>query len=295
MGTLGEKISQWIASEVGKLVMDIFTTITALVANITQFISESSNMSLSAFSGEMFGFASTITQSVILPIAGVVLSYVAITNLIQIINDKNTFYDNEVQSLFKWLVRTAIAIILVSNSFAITNAFFEVGVQIVDNAGTVTSSNYDQDALMEIVENSVDEHVEEGNWGTLALQGAGGFLALIMTYIASAIVPVIVYVRFFKMYLYLAIGSVPMSTLTQGRVSSIGENYVRNILALAFQALMMLLVVVMYSLFLTNTLSATLSKGNIMALVGMFITASFLLIILLFQTEAISKSIFNAS
>ena len=168
-------------------------------------------------------------------------------------------------------------------------------MQIVDNAGTVTSSNYDQDALMEIVENSVDEHVEEGNWGTLALQGAGGFLALIMTYIASAIVPVIVYVRFFKMYLYLAIGSVPMSTLTQGRVSSIGENYVRNILALAFQALMMLLVVVMYSLFLTNTLSATLSKGNIMALVGMFITASFLLIILLFQTEAISKSIFNAS
>lgn len=261
--------------------------------NLTGTISDTAAMTPDTFSGEMLFYAQSINDSVIVPIAGIILTFVAVQSLVSVVNEKNTFTDYEIQSLGKWIFMTTIAIVLITHSMDIIMGLFELGKHVTQQAMGIVGSaggTDDPSAYVDAVSELMNQHVADREIGLLGISGLMMFVVVLSTWAAMIIVPVVVYVRFFYIYMTIAVAAIPMSTLTSHRFSGMGENYLKTIMALAFQALFMLLVIGLFELFIQRALTGE----NIQTVLIALGTGAALLIILMLRTESISKSIFSA-
>ena len=236
----------------------------------------------------IFSMIQTLSENVIVPIAGLIITFVLCYELITMVTQKNNFHEFETYNIFLWIFKAYVAIYLVTNTFNITMAVFDVGQHVVNNAAGVISGNTAVDAT-EAISRIVDA-LEDMELGDLFLLSMETMLISVTMHILSIIITVILFGRMIEIYLYTSIAPIPFATMTNKEWGNIGNNYLKGLFALAFQGFFMMVCVGIYAVLVNAmTISSDLHAA-------MFSVAAYTVILAfsLFKTGSLSKSIFNA-
>ena len=239
------------------------------------------------FSPEIFAMVRNISESVIIPIAGLILTFIACYELIQLIIDHNNLANFETWIFFKWVFKTFVAVMLITNTFNITMAVFDVAQHVVNASGGIIAGNTAIDASgLEALEETL-QGMDLGPLIGLLLQS---FVVLITMSALAFIFFVIVYGRMIEIYLVTSIAPIPMATMVSREWGQTGQNYLRTLFALGFQAFMMILCVAIYAVLVQNIAVTADVSVAIFTCLGYTV----LLCFALFKTSSLSRSVFGA-
>lgn len=236
----------------------------------------------------VFNLIQNLSQTVIVPIAGLIITFVLCYELITMVTQKNNFHEFETYNIFLWIFKAYVAIYLVTNTFNITMAVFDVGQRIVNGAAGVISGSTAVDASAAIA--TLTESLEEMEIGELFLLAMETLLISLTMSILSVIITVIMYGRMIEIYLYTSVAPIPFATMTNKEWGNIGNNYLKGLFALAFQGFFMLVCVGIYSVLVNAMTISTNLHGTMFSVAAYTVVLAFSL----FKTGSLSKSIFNA-
>lgn len=236
----------------------------------------------------VFNLIQNLSQTVIVPIAGLIITFVLCYELITMVTQKNNFHEFETYNIFLWIFKAYVAIYLVTNTFNITMAVFDVGQHIVNGAAGVISGSTAVDASAAIA--TLTESLEDMEIGELFLLAMETILISLTMSILSVIITVIMYGRMIEIYLYTSVAPIPFATMTNKEWGNIGNNYLKGLFALAFQGFFMLVCVGIYSVLVNAMTISTNLHGAMFSVAAYTVVLAFSL----FKTGSLSKSIFNA-
>ena len=236
----------------------------------------------------VFNLIQNLSQTVIVPIAGLIITFVLCYELITMVTQKNNFHEFETYNIFLWIFKAYVAIYLVTNTFNITMAVFDVGQHIVNGAAGVISGSTAVDASDAIA--TLTESLEDMEIGELFLLAMETLLISLTMSILSVIITVIMYGRMIEIYLYTSVAPIPFATMTNKEWVNIGNNYLKGLFALAFQGFFMLVCVGIYSVLVNAMTISTNLHGAMFSVAAYTVVLAFSL----FKTGSLSKSIFNA-
>lgn len=230
-----------------------------------------------------------ISQSVILPIAGVILAFVATLELIHLIMDKNNMHDIDTWIFFKWVLKTAAAVLIVTNTWTIVMGIFEVSQNVINSASGILIGGTDLniDSAMANLEPTLDNMNLAEVFGLFA---SCGFLRT-LSMILPTLIMIIAYARMIEIYLVTSLAPIPMATMTHQEWGQIGKNYLRSILALAFQGFLLMVCIAIYAVLVSNIAV----EDDIIHAAWTCMGYLILLCFTMFKTGSLSKSIFHAS
>ena len=239
------------------------------------------------FSPGVYSMIRNISESVIIPIAGLILTFIACYELIQLIIDHNNLANFETWIFFKWIFKTFVAVTLITNTFNIVMAVFDVAQNVVNASSGIISAGTAVDA-------STLEAMEETLMGMDIGPLLGLFLQSIIVqitmYVLSIVIFIIVYGRMVEIYLLTSLAPIPFATFGNREQSQIGQNYLRSLLALGFQGFLIMICVGIYAV-LIQSISFS---DNIISSIWGAMGYTVLLVFTLFKTGAIARSVFNA-
>ena len=236
----------------------------------------------------VFNLIQNLSQTVIVPIAGLIITFVLCYELITMVTQKNNFHEFETYNIFLWIFKAYVAIYLVTNTFNITMAVFDVGQHIVNGAAGVISGSTAVDASAAIA--TLTESLEDMEIGELFLLAMETLLISLTMSILSVIITVIMYGRMIEIYLYTSVAPIPFATMTNKEWGNIGNNYLKGLFALAFQGFFMLVCVGIYSVLVNAMTISTNLHGAMFSVAAYTVVLAFSL----FKTGSLSKSIFTA-
>ncbi len=287
MGILTEWITEWLK---GLLIEGIMGNLTGLFDTVNTRVGEIAvqvGTTPAAWNAGVFSLIRQISETVILPIAGLILTFVATYELIQMLIDRNNLHDIDTWLFFKWIFKTAAAILILSNTFNIVNAVFDVSQSvIVRSAGVIQGSTDITPDMLATLEATL-ETMELGSLLGLFMQTM--LIGLTMKAL-SIIIFVLVYGRMLEIYMLTSLAPIPVATLSNREVGQMGQNYLKSLFAVGFQGLLILLCVGIYGVLVQGISTSGDPIGAIWGCVGYTV----LLCFMLFKTGSISKSIFGA-
>jgi len=260
MNTIIERITEAIKDILIGLIKscldNMFTSVNEQVGTIAGQVGQTPQ----GWNAGIFNLIQNISQTVIVPIAGLIITFVLCYELITMVTQKNNFHEFETYNIFLWIFKAYVAIYLVTNTFNITMAVFDVGQHVVNNAAGVISGNTAVDAS-EAITRIVDA-LEDMELGDLFLLSMETLLISITMRILSIIITVILYGRMIEIYLYTSIAPIPFATMTNKEWGNIGNNYLKGLFALAFQGFFMMVCVGIYAVLVNAmTISSDLHNG----------------------------------
>lgn len=240
------------------------------------------------WNSNIFTMIQNLSNTVIVPIAGLIITFVLCYELITMITEKNNMHDLDTWMFFRYFVKMWIAVYLVSNTWTITMAVFDVGQNLVNQAaGVITGTTaINVDAAIA----NLDTTLAAMNVGELILVAFETLLVSLCMQIMSVLIMLILYGRMIEIYLYTSLAPIPFATLTNREWGQIGTNYLRSLFALAFQAFLMMVCVAIYAALLAGLQTITELHAALWGVMGYTVILCFSL----FKTGALSKSIFNA-
>lgn len=240
------------------------------------------------WNGNIFSMIQSLSDSVIVPIAGIIITLVLCYELITMLTEKNNMHDIDTFMFFKYFVKAWVAIYLVTNTFTITMAVFDVGQHVVNGAAGVITGNTAIDITTAIADIATTlETMEIGELVVLALE------TLIVSFcmkIMAVIITVIMYGRMIEIYLYTSVAPIPFATMTNREWGQIGTNYFRGLFALAFQGFLMMVCVAIYAALVAGITMTDNLSSSLFGIMAYTVVLCFSL----FKTGSLSKSIFNA-
>ena len=240
------------------------------------------------WNSNIFTMIQNLSNTVIVPIAGLIITFVLCYELITMITEKNNMHDLDTWMFFRYFVKMWIAVYLVSNTWTITMAVFDVGQTLVNQAaGVITGTTaINVDAAIA----NLDMTLAAMNTGELILVAFETLLVSLCMQIMSVLIMLILYGRMIEIYLYTSLAPIPFATLTNREWGQIGTNYLRSLFALAFQAFLMMVCVAIYAALIVGLQTTTELHAALLGVLGYTVILCFSL----FKTGALSKSIFNA-
>ena len=287
MGILTEWITEWLK---GLLIEGIMGNLTGLVDTVNTRVGEIAvqvGTTPAAWNAGVFSLIRQISETVILPIAGLILTFVATYELIQMLIDRNNLHDIDTWLFFKWIFKTAAAILILSNTFNIVNAVFDVSQSVIARSAGVIQGSTDITPDMLATLEATLETMELGSLLGLFMQTM--LIGLTMKAL-SIIIFVLVYGRMLEIYMLTSLAPNPVATLSNREVGQMGQNYLKSLFAVGFQGLLILLCVGIYGVLVQGISTSGDPIGAIWGCVGYTV----LLCFMLFKTGSISKSIFGA-
>ena len=241
----------------------------------------------STFSPAIFTMIRTLSENIIMPIAGIILTFIACYELIQLVISHNNLANFETWIFFKWIFKTFIAVLLISNTMNITMAVFDVTGHVVANAGGLIQESTDVDVYTYEAIQDVLNASETGELFAIFLQS---FIVQFIIYVLSALIFVIVYARMIEIYLMVSLAPIPFATFGNKEQSMIGQNYLRSLFALGFQGFLIMVCVAIYAVLIHNIAVDTDIIGSLWGVMGYTILLAFTL----FKTGSVAKSILHA-
>ena len=287
MGILTEWITEWLK---GLLIEGIMGNLTGLFDTVNTRVGEIAvqvGTTPAAWNAGVFSLIRQISETVILPIAGLILTFVATYELIQMLIDRNNLHDIDTWLFFKWIFKTAAAILILSNTFNIVNAVFDVSQSVIARSAGVIQGSTDITPDMLATLEATLETMELGS--LLGLFKQMMLIGLTMKAL-SIIIFVLVYGRMLEIYMLTSLAPIPVATLSNREVGQMGQNYLKSLFAVGFQGLLILLCVGIYGVLVQGISTSGDPIGAIWGCVGYTV----LLCFILFKTGSISKSIFGA-
>ena len=286
MNSLFDKITDWLKE---MLVGGIMDNLSGLFDSVNDQIGEiAGNVGASpaSFSPEVFSLIRNISESVIIPIAGLILTFIACYELIQLIIEHNNLANFETWIFFKWIFKTFVAVMLITNTFNITMAVFDVSQHVVTSAAGIISGSTAVDASA--LEN-LEETLMDMDLGPLLGLWLQSIIVQITMSALSILIFVIVYGRMIEIYLMVSLAPIPFSTFGSREQSQIGQNYLRSLLALGFQGFLILICVGIYAVMVQGIAFTDDVIGSIWGVMGYTV----LLCFTLFKTGTLAKGVFN--
>ena len=287
METVLKAISDWIKSLLTAAIMSnlngLFDDVNTQVGSIAQQVGTKP----SSFEPRVFAMIEALSRNVVLPIAGVILTFIACYELIEMITQHNNMAQFEPALLMKWIFKTAISVWMISNTFDIIMAVFDVTQQVVANSSGIISGNTRvNDIGLSMLQSSMMQ-MDVGPLFGLFLQSF--FIGITMR-ILSIVIFVIVYGRMIEIYCMVSLAPIPMATFGNHEQSNVGQNYLRSLFALGFQGFLILICVAIYAVLLQNVAISGDAINSIWSIVGYTV----LLCFTLFKTGSVARSILGA-
>ena len=287
METVLKAISDWIKSLLTAAIMSnlsgLFDDVNTQVGGIAQQVGTKP----SSFEPRVFAMIEALSRNVVLPIAGVILTFIACYELIQMITEHNNMAQFEPALILKWIFKTAISVWMISNTFDIIMAVFDVTQQVVANSSGIISGNTRvNDIGLSMLQSSMMQ-MDVGPLFGLFLQSF--FIGITMR-ILSIVIFVIVYGRMIEIYMMVSLAPVPMATWGNHEQSHVGQNYLKPLFALGFQGFLILICVAIYAVLLQNVAISGDAINSIWSIVGYTV----LLCFSLFKTSSVAKTLLGA-
>ena len=242
-----------------------------------------------SWNSAIFSMIKTLSETVIIPIAGMIITAILCYELIQMVTDKNNLNDSGTYVFFKFTFKSGIAVYLLSNTFDITMAIFDVGRHVVSSAVSVINDQANI-STTEMVAMAQEQMADMG-LGELCGLVAISFLLRFAMLAVSVLIMVMLVQRMIQIYIYCSIAPIPFATITNRDWGTTGTNYVKGLLGLAFQGFFMMICVGIYAA-LVNSISFSDSLIMELLKVAAYAVA---LTMAMFKTDSIAKSIFNGS
>ena len=282
-----EQITDWLKEMLVGAIMGNLSGMFESVNNQVGEIATSVGMTPANFSPGVFVMIRNISESVIIPIAGLILTFIACYELIQMIIDHNNLANFETWTFFKWVFKTFVAVMLITNTFNITMAVFDVAQHVVNSsAGIISADTAIDAAALEAMEETLNA-MELGELLGLLLQS---FILQVTMYALSIVIFIIVYGRMIEIYLMVSLAPIPFSTFANREQSQIGQNYLRSLFALGFQGFLIIICVGIYAVLIQSVAFSDDIIASIWGVMGYTV----LLCFTLFKTGTLAKSVFNA-
>lgn len=286
MNSLFDKITDWLKEMLVGGIMDNLSGLFDSVNDQVGEIAGNVGASPASFSPEVFSLIRNISESVIIPIAGLILTFIACYELIQLIIEHNNLANFETWIFFKWIFKTFVAVMLITNTFNITMAVFDVSQHVVTSAAGIISGSTAVDASA--LEN-LEETLMDMDLGPLLGLWLQSIIVQITMSALSILIFVIVYGRMIEIYLMVSLAPIPFSTFGSREQGQIGQNYLRSLLALGFQGFLILICVGIYAVMVQGIAFTDDVIGSIWGVMGYTV----LLCFTLFKTGTLAKGVFN--
>ena len=288
MGGILDKISDAIKEFLMGLIESNLTNMFTDVNDKVGTIATEVGKTPSSWNGSIYTMVKGLSDNVIVPIAGIIITCVLCYELISMVTEKNNMQEMDTWMFFKWFFKAAVAIYLLTNTFNIVMAVFDIGQHVVGGAAGVIggSTSIDIASTLDTMRTGM-EAMEIGELLGLAIET---LLVSLCLKIMSILITVILYGRMIEIYLTVSVAPIPFATMTNREWGNIGTNYFRGLFALAFQGFLIMVCVGIYAVLINNMIIA----DNIHS--ALFSVAAYTVILCfsLFKTGSLSKSIFNA-
>ena len=288
MNFLWNKITEWIKE---LLISGIMSNLTGLFDGINGQVAEIAGTvgtTPQAWNSSVFNMIKTLSDNVIVPIAGAILTFVMCYELIQMVIDRNSFHDFETFTFMKWVVKTAIGVLLLSHTWDIVMGIFEVAQNVVSAAAGTIITNTDLNIASVITD--LEAGLQSMEIGPLFGLWFQSMLVGIISWIMTICIFVVVYGRIMEIYLVTSVAPIPFATMGNREWSQIGQNYLRSLLALGLQAVLIIICVAIYAVLVHSIAVDT----DVIKALWTCIGYTVLLCFTLFKTSSLSKTIMNA-
>ena len=287
MQSIIDSIVEWLKELLVTGIMGNLTnTFDSVNAQVGQIATEV-GMTPSTFSPAIFNMIRTLSENVIMPIAGLLLTFIACYELIQLVISHNNLANFETWIFFKWVFKTFVAVTLITNTMNITMAVFDVAHHVVSQAGGIITGSTAIDASTLATMQSNLEAMEVGELLGIFLMS---FIVQFLVYILSALIFVIVYARMIEIYLMVSLAPLPFATFGNREQSMIGQNYLRSLFALGFQGFLIMVCVGIYAVLIQSIAFSSDIIGSLWGVVGYTVLLAFTL----FKTGSVAKSVLHA-
>ena len=288
MNFIWDKITEWLK---GLLVSGIISNLSGLFDSINTRVADVASTvgkTPQAWNGSIFNMIQNLSENVVVPIAGIILTFVMCLELIQLLIDRNNMHDFETFIFFKWIIKTFAAVTIVTNTWNIVMGVFDLAQHVVNEAAGVIIGDTALDVAslmtnMEAELNAMDIGPLFGLWFQSSLMG-------IIAWALSICIFIIVYGRMIEIYMVTSIAPIPMATMANREWGQMGQNYLRSLFALGFQAFLIMVCVGIYAV-LIKSISI---GGDVTAALWTCLGYTVLLCFTLFKSSSVAKSIFNA-
>ncbi len=288
MGSILEKIEQaikdlligWIENNLTNMFTDVNDKVGAIASEVGR--------TPSAWNSGIYTMIRGLSENVIVPIAGIIITFVLCYELISMITEKNNMHDMDTWMFFKWFFKAAVAIYLVTNTFDIVMAVFDIGQNVVAGAAGVIHGNTSID-----IQSTLDQMrtgMEAMGIGELLGLSIETMIISLCLKIMSILITVILYGRMIEIYCTVSVAPIPVATMSNREWGSIGTNYLKGLFALAFQGFLIMVCVGIYAVLINNMIIA----ANIHSALFSIAAYTVILCFSLFKTGTLAKSIFNA-
>ncbi|MBR0391186.1 MAG: hypothetical protein IJK38_02565 [Oscillospiraceae bacterium] len=288
MNFIWDKITEWLK---GLLISGIMSNLTGLFEGINGQVTEiASNVGKTpqAWNGSIFSMIKTLSENVVVPVAGIILTFVMCLELIQLLIDRNNMHDFDTFIFFKWLFKTAAAVLIVTNTWNIVMGVFDVAQSVVNSAAGTIGANTSID--VNTVVSNLEGRLQDMDIGPLFGMWFQSMLMGIVTWVLTICIFIVIYGRMIEIYMVTSVAPIPMASMMNREWGQMGQNYLRSLFALGFQAFLIMVCVAIY---------ATLVQGiaitdDVSSAVWTCIGYTVLLCFTLFKTSSLAKSVFNA-
>ena len=289
MGKILDSIAEWL-KEI--LVGGIVNNLSGMFDSVNQQVGDIAGQVGSTPQGwnaTIYNMIHSLSDNVIIPIAGVILAFVMTMELIQMVADKNNMHgDVDTWMFFKWIFKTACAVIIVTNTWNIVMGVFDVGQSVVNSAAGIINADTSIDINSVIVD--LEDRLMDMDIGPLFGLWFQSLFVGICTWALTICIFIITYGRMIEIYLVTSVSPIPMATMVSKEGGNMGQNYLRSLFALAFQAFLIIVCVAIYAALVQNIAVDADISSAIWTCMGYTV----LLCFTLFKTGSMAKSIFSA-
>ena len=288
MDFIWNKVTEWLK---GILIGDIMGNLQGLFDNVNQQVSGIAGQvgtTPQAWNSGVYSMIRSLSDNVILPIAGVILAIVMTLELLQLVLEKNNLQGFETWIFFKWIFKTFCAILIVTNTWNIIMGIFDAAQSVVRSAAGIIRADTDID-LVQVI-GDLEVRLQEMELGALLGLWFQTLFVGVTLQALSICIFVIVYGRMVEIYVVTSLAPIPMATMMNHSWGQMGQNYLRSLFALGFQAFLIIVCVAIYAV-----LVHTIAVGtDVVAAIWTCIGYTVLLCFSLFKSGGVAKQIFGA-
>ena len=287
MERIFEQMTSWIKDWLVDALMDIMTGMFDSINSQVGDVATNVATSPANFTPGVYNLMQQVSNNAIMPIAGMILTFIACYELIQLVIAHNNLANFETWIFFKWIFKTYVAVMLITHCFDITMAIFDVAGHVITSSGNIIQNSTAVNATQL---SQLRSTLEGMSIGSLIPLFGELFLLNIGIKVMSMMVFLVIYGRMIEIYLMISLAPLPFATFGNKEQSQIGQNYVKSLVALGFQGFLILICVAIYAVLIQNVTISSDLAGSLWSILGYNI----LLVFALFKTSSLSKRIFSA-
>ena len=283
-----DKFTEWIKN---LLVNGIMNNLTGLFDNVNAKVTEVSTQigqTPQAWNSNIFNMIKNLSDNIILPIAGIILAIVMTLELIQLIADRNNLHDVDTWTSFKWIFKTACAVLIVSHTWDLVMGVFDLAQNVITRSSGIITGTLNIDIASHF--SDLETRLQDMGIGELLGLWLQSFIVGISMWALSICIFIISYGRMIEIYLVTSIAPIPMSTMVNHSWGQMGQNYLKSLFALGFQGFLIMVCIAIYFVLVQNMIVDTNISTAIWSCMGYTV----LLCFTLFKTGSLAKAVFAA-